>query len=200
MAINKRHWHHVWRYLRGVHPWYFVAIAIVFGVLALLSLRQNNEQMVTYRNAVYEADKNNGDVERALRTLREYVYGHMNTSLTTGPNAVHPPIQLKYTYERLQAEQARSASNEAVYNEAQAYCQQQNPTDFSGSARVPCIEQYVLSHGVKVATIPDALYKFDFTSARWSFDRAGWSIIAATLSALLAAVTIGYRVWVKKNL
>jgi hypothetical protein len=202
MAINKRHWHHVWRYLRKIHPWYFVALTILFGALALVSLRHNNEQMIKLRDAVYSADKNSGNVELALRNLREYVYTHMNTSLATGPNAVHPPIQLKYTYERLQAAQQEqlSQTNTVLYNEAQHYCEQQDSVDFSGRNRVPCIENYVLSHGATVTPIPDALYKFDFTSAKWSPDLAGWSLVATTVSILLAITTTVYRLWAKRQL
>lgn len=198
--INKRHWHHVWRYLRKVHPVYFVALTLVFGTIAVFALRSNNQHMIQLRNAVYEADKSNGDIEGALRDLRVYVYAHMNTGLASGPNAVHPPIQLQYTYQRLQAERAAKETNKDLYSEAQAYCQQQNSTDFSGRNRVPCIEQYVLSHGAALTPIPDALYKFDFVAAKWSFDLAGWSILAAILSALLAAVLTIYRVWAKANL
>lgn len=198
--INKRHWHHVWRYLRKVHPVYFVALTLVFGTIAVFALRSNNQHMIQLRNAVYEADKHNGDIEGALRDLRQYVYAHMNTGLASGPNAVHPPIQLQYTYQRLQAERAAKETNKDLYSEAQAYCQQQNSTDFSGRTRIPCIEQYVLNHGAALTPIPDALYKFDFVAAKWSFDLAGWSIIAAVFSALLAVVLTIYRVWAKANL
>ncbi len=198
--INKRHWHHAWRYLRKIHPWYFVALTLLFGTMSLFALRHNNQQMIELRNAVYTADKDNGNVEAALRDLREYVYSHMNTGLTSGPNAVHPPIQLKYTYQRLQAAEAAKDTNKDLYNQAQTYCQEQNPTDFSGRNRVPCISEYVLNHGATIAPIPDALYKFDFTATKWSFDLAGWSIILTILSALLAAVTLGYRIWAKNNL
>lgn len=198
--VNKRHWHHVWRYLRKVHPVYFVVLTLVFGTMSVFALRSNNQHMIQLRNAVYEADKSNGDVEAALRDLRQYVYAHMNTGLTSGPNAVHPPIQLQYTYQRLQAERAAKETNKDVYSQAQAYCQQQNPTDFSGRNRIPCIEQYVLSHGTALTPIPDALYKFDFVAAKWSFDLAGWSIVAAVFSALFAVVLTIYRIWAKANL
>jgi hypothetical protein len=147
--MNKKRLHHVWRYLRRIRPWYFLALTVIFGTICLVSLRHNNEQMVRLRNAVYAADKDNGDVQDTLHALQQYVYSHMNTSLSSGPNAVHPPIQLKYTYERAQAAQATQLqqTNNSLYNEAQHYCEQQDPVDFSGRNRVPCIENYVLSHG-----------------------------------------------------
>jgi hypothetical protein len=200
--MNKRHLHHVWTRLRTVRPWYFLGLTILFGTISLVSLRHNNEQMIRLRDAVYAADQSNGDVEGALRNLRAYVYAHMNTSLATGPNAVHPPIQLKYTYQRLQAaEQAQlSQTNQSLYNEAQHYCEAQNSSDFSGRNRVPCIESYVTSHGAQLVPIPDALYKFDFTSARWSPDLAGWTLVAAVLSGTAFALSALYHWWAKKYL
>jgi hypothetical protein len=112
----------------------------------------------------------------------------MNTDLTPGKNSVHPPIQLKYTYERLLAEANKNTGNAQVYSDAQAYCESQNPTDFSGRNRVPCITQYITSHGATPpVTVPDDLYKFDFVSPSWSPDLAGWTAVT-TVILFLAAV------------
>lgn len=196
--MNKRHLHHVWRYYRQLKPWYFVVAMIVFGATSLISLRHNNEQMVRLRDAVYAADKDGGDVESSLRTLRAYVYAHMNTSLASGPNAVHPPIQLKYTYERLQQQQqAAVGQGSALYNQAQSYCEGQTVV---GSEVISCIQQYLTTHGSTVANVPDSLYKFDFTSAKWSWDLAGWSIVLTALSILGLLVSAPYHWWAKKYL
>ncbi len=197
--MNKRHLHHVWRLYRRASPWYFLAAFFVFGVISLVALRHNNQQMVKLRDTVYAADQSNGDVEGALRNLRAYVYGHMNTSLASGPNAVHPPIQLKYSYERLeQAQEAalgRGDSN--LYQAAQSYCESQSS---EGSQVIACIQQYANDHGVSLAAIPSGLYEFDFVSARWSPDLAGWSIVLVVLSALGFLVTAPYHWWAKKYL
>jgi hypothetical protein len=197
--MNKRHLHHAWRLYRRIKPWYFVVAVILFCSISLISLRHNNEQMVRLRDAVYTADKNGSDVEGALRQLRLYVYSHMNTSLASGPNAVHPPIQLKYTYERLQQAQQSTLGqgNSALYNEAQSYCETQTAV---GSEVISCIQQYATSHGAQLAAIPDSLYKFDFTSAKWSPDLAGWSIVLAALSLLGFLVSAPYHWWAKKYL
>lgn len=200
--MNKRHLHHTWTRLRKIRPWYFLGLTLVFGTICLVSLRHNNEQMVRLRQAVYTADQQNGDVEGALRSLREYVYSHMNTSLSTGPNSVHPPIQLKYTYERLQAAQEAqlAQTNSSLYNDAQKFCESQDSTDFSGRNRVPCIEQYVTAHGAQLSTIPDALYKFDFVAAKWSPDLAGWTLVLTVISSLLFIISAAYTYIVKKYL
>ena len=163
----------------------FLLLFVISLVLTLIALRQNNQEMVRLRAAVYAADKNDSDVEKALAELRGYVHSHMNTDLTGGGNAIRPPIQLKYTYERLvAAEQAKAnAGNTQLYTEAQNYCQTQNPSSFSGGPRVPCVEEYITTHGVPASqiNIPASLYKFDFVSPLWTPDLAGWSLLLTVL-------------------
>jgi len=197
--MNKRHLHHLWRIYRHASPWYFLAGLLIFGVISLVALRHNNEQMVRLRDAVYAADKDNGDVEGSLRTLREYVYGHMNTSLSSGPNAVHPPIQLKYTYERLeQAQESQLGQGDStLYQAAQSYCDSQSDV---GSEVIACIQQYAADHGAQLAPVPPSLYEFDFVSARWSPDLAGWCLVLTVLSALGLLITAPYHWWAKKFL
>ncbi|HXR50098.1 MAG TPA: hypothetical protein VN778_03685, partial [Verrucomicrobiae bacterium] len=133
--------------------------------------------------------------------LQAYVTTHMNTNLSAGQGAVYPPIQLKYTYDRLvQAESdAAAASNTQLYTQAQNYCQTQIPTGFSGRGRVPCIEQYVQSHDTSLPTIPDALYKFDFVSPVWSPDFAGWSLLFAIFTWVALIVVMVARFWLKRS-
>jgi hypothetical protein len=162
-------------------------------------MRSNYETMTTLRDAVYAADKqqdaHDGTVEQALQDLRAYVGQHMNTRLSSD-NGVYPPIQLKYTYDRLQqAEQARvDALNSQIYPNAQAYCEAKYPGSFSGGPRVPCISQYVKEHGTIAQKIPSAIYTFDFVTPRWSPDLAGWSLALAVLFFALAILRffVGY--------
>lgn len=157
--------------------------------------------MVELREAVYAADKANGDVEAALRALRSHVYGHMNTNLSSGANAVYPPLQLKYTYERLQdtaQEQARQA-NQQIYTEAQADCERRYPESYSGGPRVPCIRDYVAARGVQVQTVPDELYKFNFVSPTWSPDLAGWSILLTGVVGVLVIIRISLPIILKRQ-
>jgi hypothetical protein len=175
-------------------------IAIVSTVICVFALRANNQHMVRLRDAVYVADKDNTDVSGALHNLQAYVTAHMNTNLNNGPNAVYPPIQLKYTYDRLVQAQTGSKTGDQLYTEAQHFCEQQNSTDISGHNRVPCIEQYVQSHGggQAPANIPDALYKFSFISPRWSPDLAGWSLVVAAISWLFFIGTFIVNRWFKR--
>jgi len=186
--MNKRYLHHVWRKLQAVKPWYFLAAAVIFALIGVYSLRQNNLTMVRLREKVYQADKENKDVEGSLRNLREYVYAHMNTSLTSGNNGIYPPIQLKYSYDRAIEATKPSAGdpNTKIYSDAQIECEKQFPKGLSGSGRIPCIQDYVASHGIKEAALPTAsLYEFDFVSPRWSPDVAGLSLVAAAIFLML---------------
>ena len=200
--MNKRSLHHTWTRLRHIRPWYFLVIALISTAVCIFALRANNEHMVTLRNAVYAADKNNTDVNGALKNLQSYVTSHMNTDLSSGPNSVYPPIQLKYTYERLVQAQEQAKTNDQLYTDAQHYCEKQDSVDFSGHNRVPCIEQYVQSHGgtqTPATNIPDSLYKFDFVSPAWSPDLAGWSMLVAAISWLLLIAALIVDRWFKRH-
>lgn len=199
--MNKRHWHHLWTRLRFIRPWYFLVLAVVSAVICVFALRANNQQMIELREAVYTADKNNTDVGGALKILQAYITTHMNTNLSAGPNAVYPPIQLKYTYERqLKAKTDEAAqANVQLYTAAQAHCEALNSTDFSGRNRVPCIEQYIQEHTAQKITIPDDLYKFSFVSPKWSPDLAGWSMVLTVLSSLLFIITFAADRWFRRH-
>lgn len=198
--MDKKYLHHLWTRLRPISPLYFLAACLLFGTVAVFALRANDLQMIELRDAVYQADKDNGDVEGALQKLREHVHGHMNTSLNKRNDGIYPPLQLQYTYQRLQAaeQQRLQESNSRLYTEAQEHCEQQNPQGFSGSGRIPCIEAYVSARGQAVQAIPDALYKFDFVSPRWSPDVAGWSILASGLAFVLFVLRLGLGAWLKR--
>ena len=172
----------LWDKVKSISPWYFLALFAISLIVGIYALRQNNLTMIKLRDAVTAADQADGDVEAALRDLRGFVYSHMNTDLASR-NQVRPPIQLKYRYERLvKAQQEQlSVQNAKIYTDAQAYCEKLYPESFSGGPRVPCIQDYVINHGVEVQPIPDALYKFDFVSPRWSPDLAGWSLVASAI-------------------
>lgn len=200
--MDKRRLHHLWVLLRPIRYWYFLILFLVSGAVAIGALRQNNLTALRLRDQVLEADKNNGDVEGALRELREFTYSHMNARLSSD-TGIYPPIQLKYRYERLlAAEKNRVASaNANLYNQAQASCEARFPQGLSGGNRIPCIQQYVDSHGgTTEQTIPDTLYKFDFVSPVWSPDLAGWSLVVSALACVLFITRLLAQWWFKSQL
>lgn len=182
--------HHIWRYIKLVRPLYFILTAVVWAVIAVFALRANNQHMLELRDKVFETDKAGSlqEVEASLKNLQAYVTTHMNTDLTTSVTGVYPPIQLQYTYQRYATNQG--TTNNDLYTQAQQFCQSQNSSSFSGRDRVPCIEQYVLDHGAKPKHVDPSLYEFNFVSPRWSPDLAGWSIVLAAGSLLLATITL----------
>lgn len=198
--MYERHLHLLWTRIRRIRPWYFLVLAVVSTAVCVLALRANNQHMIKLRQAVYNADKNNTGIQQPLKALQSYVTTHMNTDLSAGNTSVYPPIQLKYTYDRLVQlqQQQLQQQNTSVYSEAQAHCEALNHTDFSGHNRVPCIEQYVESHGGKAApAIPEALYEFSFASPKWSPDLAGWAMAVAGLSGLFFAITFAAGRWAR---
>ncbi len=199
--MNKRHAHNLYRHFRAAKPSYFLIVAVISLAIGIVALRANNEHMIKLRDAVYTADKNNDNVEVALHNLQSYVTGHMNTNLSGGNTGVYPPVQLKYTYDRLvQAEsEALAQSNSALYTAAQAYCEAQRPTGYVIN-RIGCVEDYLTSHDTlhQLVPIPDALYKFSFISPTWSPDLAGWSLVTAAFSGVLFVISLGVKLISKK--
>lgn len=200
--MDKRHLHHIWTRLRIVSYWYFLIACIATAIIAVFALRQNNLTAIRMRDEVLLVDKNNGNTEAALRKLREYVYGHMNTDLATD-TSVYPPIQLKYRYERLvAAEKARvAASTGDPYNDAQKYCETNFPESFFGAGRLPCIQNYLDTHPInsKEQPIPDSLYKYNFASPVWSPDLAGWSIVLVGVFILMFLARFLLELWFRSQ-
>lgn len=171
----------------------FLILFIVSAIVAIYSLRQNNLTMIKLRDAVYTADRNGSDVNPALNELRRYVHSHMNTDLSSGGNNIKPPIQLKYTYERLTGEAQKQANDSDLYTQAANYCQEQIPASVSvsGRSRVDCVSDYILSHGGSAApVVPVALYQFDFVSPAWSPDLAGWSLVLTSVFLILVVAKL----------
>jgi hypothetical protein len=185
---------------RKIRIRYIAAFFIISALVCIFALRQNNQNMIKLRNAVYSADQKGVDVNGPLSALRDYVYAHMNTNLSAGANSVYPPIQLKYTYQRLQdaSNQQTTQANSQVYTDAQHYCEQQNPVSFSGRTRVGCVEAYVEQHQEKNTPISPSLYEFDFISPVWSPDLAGYSLIVSLVSFVVLILTVLHRRYTKR--
>lgn len=198
--MHKRHLHHLWTRIRPVKTGYLLAAFLACAVVCVLALRANYGGMVGLRNAVYTADEKGEGVEAALQELRRYVGNHMNTNLDAG-KGIYPPVQLKHTYERLvKTEQDRvKTNNSEIYTEAQKYCERQDPDSFFGRERIPCIQEYIKNHpSAQTRAVPDALYKFDFASPRWSPDLAGWSLVLSALLLALAILRFALGRWLHK--
>lgn len=189
--------HQLARMWHKISDFSLVAIIVAFMICAAISifaLRANNLKMAELRQAVYTADENGGDVETALRNLRSFVYGHMNTNLRAGSTSSEPPIQLVNRFNSaVAAEQARVAklSNASrVYNDAQAQCER---ASLPLTQRAQCIQDYVTKYGSGIPQLnlpPKEFYTFDFASPLWSPDLAGFALIATLFMGILLLVRL----------
>jgi len=201
--MTKRYLKKAWRRLKPINTWYFFAVFVVFFLIGLFAMRQNNVRSIELREVVLEADKNGGDVEGALQNLREHIHSHMNAGLSSG--TLSQPVQLKYRYERLLEEQQERVreQNAQLYASAQESCEQRFGGGSLRDQRVPCVQQYIVENGGdgEVAEeIPDELYKFDFAAPSWSPDLAGWSILMAGISLALFLIRFLTERWFKAEI
>lgn len=160
-------------------PWLLLCVGLIASAASsLLALRTNYLGASPYIEAVFKADQENGNIEKALYELRTYTYSHMNVDLQAVSGA-KPPIQLKHRYEQLvEAEKKRvMLTNDVVVRQGENLCGQQFPDHAQRISKTQCVQNYVLENGTKEQVVPDALYKFDFISPKWSPDLAGWSIV-----------------------
>jgi hypothetical protein len=191
--MRKHKAHYVWQQLSQVSLWVFAGVFVISVMASIFALRQNNLTMVQLRDKVYAADKQGDNVESALRELRVFVYGHMNTNLRAGSTSSEAPIQLSETYNRLVAsEQARVAAlggNSAIYAAAQQKCAEKTVEN----EKLQCVQQYLTDNGgnkFQLSLPSKEFYTFDFISPSWSPDLAGFSVLIAAFSGLLLVLRL----------
>lgn len=195
MTASKRVWHHYQTQLRKLNLKVLVVLVLLFGFTTAVALRSNNVQMLRLREAVFTADREGEGVDEALTELREYVYAHMNTDLSSGGVSIKPPIQLKHTYERLiEDEKSKvTAHNKKVTSEAPGVCEARFPAG-QIRARAACVDDYIAKNTITASdTVPKELYQFDFASPNWSPDFAGYALLAtiALLALLIMRLLLG---------
>lgn len=178
MSIDHRQRSRVKRILRGFPVILLLCGLVISGASSILALRANYLGAAPLIEAVFKADAENGNTEKALYDLRAYTYSHMNVNLSRIGGA-KPPIQLKNRYEQLKiAETKRVAlTNDIALKQGENTCGQRFPDSAQRIAKTQCVQEYLLQNGTREKDIPDALYKFDFISPRWSPDVAGFSIV-----------------------
>jgi preprotein translocase subunit SecF len=194
MITTKHYIAGLWHRLQDISMVVLIIGFLLAGAVTIFALRANNLKMAELRETVYTADANGGDVETALRNLRSFVYGHMNTNLRSGSTSSEAPIQLVNRFNAVvAAEQKRvSGLNNAsqVYADAQAQCER---SSLPLTARAQCIQDYVTQHGngIPQLNLPSKdFYTFDFVSPLWSPDLAGWSLILTLLFGVLIVIRL----------
>ncbi|PID32461.1 hypothetical protein CR970_00395 [Candidatus Saccharibacteria bacterium] len=194
----RRKLHHTLRNLRRVPLWLLALLLVASLVVFVLAYRQNNLTALQLRDTLLQVDKDNGDVEGALRDLREFTYSHMNAGLAAD-NGVYPPIQLKYRYDRLVAEANAKAAEPR--DDRQIAIDAANHCNTRVGVRNDCVSAYLEARvTAQPPTIPDALYKFDFAAPIWSPDLAGWSLVAAVFLAMTLVIKIASQRWLESRI
>lgn len=200
--MNKRKLHHQYKKIKIIRPDYFLIAGLIFLGFGVHGLRQNNFEAIRLRDDVIKADAQNGDIEGALRKLRQHIYSHMNADLSSGATTIKQPVQLKHRYEELVAAEAKKtkAKNIQIQNKAEAVCAAKHPGGGFNRSRVVCVTEYLKDNAAKESEIPPELYKFDFISPAWTPDKAGLSLLAAGLLFVVFVIRLGVGWWYKYEL
>jgi hypothetical protein len=159
-------------------------------IASVVFLRQNNLGMVERRKAVVVADKENKDVNAALKELRGYMMAHMNTRMSE-------PIQLTESYQRAvkkmvdQAANSGSVANSEAYTAAQEECKSTNTITYAQcvidkTSNLPPGGDPILH----IDPPPAELYSYQFYSPAWSPDVAGFTVLAAVITLVLLVARI----------
>ena len=200
--VSKKYWKRLQLKIRKLNLKVLLVLFLIGIFTTLIALRSNNVQMLRLREAVFIADESGEGVNEALDELRTYVHNHMNTDLNSGGISIKPPIQLKFTYERLVAaeEQKVKAHNEKVVAEAPGICERRFPAG-QIRPRAECVDEYIAENTKKASTtIPKELYQFDFVSPRWSPDFAGFMLLITfglgivLIARIILGLLIAYEV------
>jgi len=180
--------------LQRVKTWQLLVLLLLVCFVSATFLRLNNIGMVERRTAVIAADEAGNSENTILRLydLQRYVAAHMNTDMGKG-------VYLEASYKRdsqaiLDAASGDQNPNGNIYKKAQEVCAPR----FSGysAAYLQCttdeLAKYPASDNLLGAVkLPSAdSYLHSFASPTWSPDFAGWSVILATVIALLIVVRL----------
>lgn len=190
VALDKHKLHHWWRQVKRIKLWLLVVLLVIFAAASTYFLRQNNLGMVARRKAVVAADKNNGDVDRALKDLRSYMMAHMNTQMSQ-------PVQLKESYNREVQRRVDAAANSGNTTDASAYKRAQDECKALNTVTyAQCVIDKTSSVApgsnpvTNVTNPPVELFSYQFYSPTWSPDFAGFAVLGLILTLLALALRI----------
>lgn len=184
---------------RKKSPWSTLGLASSFvvassvGAISVIALRKNNLTMLELRDAVLKADETGEGVQDALLALQTHVATHMNSNPPKLGN--EPAIQLKASYDRAKKAETDRISQERVKigEQAMVYCEEAYAKDRL-SVRANCIIDYSASKVVVERQIVADLYRYDYSSPRWTPDLAGWTLIVSLIFAGLFIIQLLARI------
>jgi hypothetical protein len=197
-VADKRHIRRSIKQLQRVKTWQLLVLLLLLSFVAATFLRLNNIGMAERREAVLAADKSNDSAvtQNRLYDLQRYTTRHMNAE--TGP------FYLEGQYRRdaqklVDAAKASNTSGININEQAEAVCRPRY-TVWS-PAYVQCFADELAKYPpspdpVQNVSLPSTeLYRYSFSSPRWSPDFAGWSvalcgIITVMILARLAGLVL----------
>lgn len=187
----------IWRSWVGLS----LGVLVLAAGLAVFGLRHNNQVMGQLRQAVFVADRDDGDIEGALQRLRNHVIHHMNSDLVQNreddATQTEKPIQLAYEYYRDTLAVHESVVDQlgsgmpAILGQARAVCETETVPI---SERLVCLQAETQRLGGSgyppIEPLVKDFYVFDYVSPDWSPDLAGWSIVIFRLT--LVAIVLSW--------
>jgi hypothetical protein len=168
-------------------PGYFFGLAVVLTLCALLALRYNMVTVERMQQEIIERDKTGENVTKDIEELRKFALNHSQS-----------PVQftLNGSYDRAVKEAGdRATENQTgkLYEQAQAACDRPG---VSSIAQAECVERYVsarLKPGqnpqpYEPPALSDPAFNVLIASPAWAPDLAGFLLLGALLSAIVAGV------------
>jgi hypothetical protein len=181
--------HHWFRIVRAVKVWQLLVLLVLLGLASAFLLRQNNLGMIELREAVQRADKEGGDVKKALLELQHYVSAHMNTNLGEG---VALPSSYKRAYDTaVQKAVSTSNPNSKIYEQVELECRPVFQRTNSFPAYTECAREKLstLAPGqdalTNVHVPPPDLFRYNYHSPLWTPDAAGITLLLTVVVALI---------------
>lgn len=175
--------------LQRAKMWQLVILLILLIFLSATFLRLNNIGMIERRAAVITADSggDNTVIQNRLYDLQRYVSAHMNTNMGKG-------VYLEAAYKRdVESAYEKASSDENpngnIYKKVQQVCMPQ--FSYWSYAYLQCttdeLAKYPASNElISAVKLPRAdSYLHVYSSPLWSFDFAGWSLIACVVILIM---------------
>ena len=165
-----------------------IVVAVLLAAGGFYVASSSKQEASKQVKAIVAADLLAQDVAPQLKTLKDYVAGHMGAGAT---------ITLSGAYQRAQAAAQAAASvqnsNSQIYAQAQAACAGKSDS----ITQAKCNQDFLASHLQNVpppVAVPQpklADYQYQYRAPLWTADTAGLLFLGSI--AALAALLIGLR-------
>lgn len=201
MGPDKRRINKTINALRLVKTWQLFVLLVLMAFVAATFLRLNNVGMVQRRDAVIAADEQGvdlTDIRSRLYDLQRYTNTHMNSD--TG--VFYLAGQYARDTQKIVDQMSRNGEGESVNAKAEAVCRPQF-THYTYAYTECMLGEILKQRVVDPSQVPKKpspdLYRHSFTAPLFSWDFAGFSVLAC-LVILVIIVARGLSLLVLKIL